>query len=316
MKLLTIIFLISSSFAYAQLPTPPEIIAHFRVNGGIEQVLNPGQPTTVEIWFSDNQTGKVYTDLLKVDGKYMHMMIIKDDLSIIKNVYPYYDATNGRFLITLNMPLEDQDNQNTAQTLFIPGSYRIVADIESQSVGLRTAHIPIFIQGEYESKPLELDPVDGDFSVTKFFKQEDTEYKVRMSHSIIVGCFGFIVDFEVLISEKNDAGDFVAINNITPWLERGAHSVLTSEGLYNQFNELHYLRIAADLPLEPGKLFFRFNDRNMLKQGIQKIWFKLKQEDKFLTFPFVFEYYPPLEEGNTSPDCNNKQSMHTDYLHF
>lgn len=312
MKLIGLFLIFISTNLAAQVAVP-EVLAHFRINGTTNPEIIAGEPVNLEIWFSDRNTGENFTDLILTEGKMMHLQIVRDDLAIIKSVYPYYDPTTGRFQITLNMPNTDPDNFAAMDALSVGGSYKIIADIESSSVGKRTAHISVGVNGEFEYQDLMLDPVDADFSITKFYKLNTNEYKVKMSHSIIVGCFGFIADFNLDIQLKNAQGEFEPLADISPMFNFGGHSIWMSEPVITG-PYIHFLRVAAEMPLEAGKLVFRFNDRNILAQGVQKIWFKLKHNNEVISFPYIFEYYPPIDGAND--DCNSKQSMPVGYQHF
>lgn len=276
----------------AQINRNADVETHFRINGSENGMLKPGAPSTIEIWYTDKQTGEVFKDFKLMHGKIMHMVILKNDLSIFKHIHPYLDSVTGRFMITLNMPLDDPDNFQTTNTITEGGMYMLMADVDIRHVGMRMGHKMAHVMGTHTQKALKLDPVLPDGTIIKNFSQYKREYQVRMNTSQTAGCTGNLIEFNIELFLKNTDGDFEVVTDAQDWLTAGAHSVWASKGLMNG-HHMYFAHMHSDLPDEGStKFIFNFHDDKIMKAGIQKVWFQIKHRDKILTIPFIFNYTP------------------------
>ncbi|MEE2670336.1 MAG: hypothetical protein VYA54_01400 [Bdellovibrionota bacterium] len=274
-----------------------DVKAHFRINAKDTNMLMPNKPTTVEVWFTDSQSGEVIKDYKEMHGKLMHMVLIKKDLSVFKHIHPYFEPVTGRFAITLNMPLSDPDNFHLKDALTEPGMYMLMADVEPHGYGMRMAHKMIMAHGNQVVKPLEIDPAVGNKSI-KTFSQYGNDYKLELEQWNTPGCSGHLVEFMTTLYEKNNQGVFEPATDIEPWLGAGAHSVWVSENMMGHHHQMHYAHMHSKIPEEGSSHFFNFHDLKIMKPGLQKIWIQIKQKGNVLTIPVVFDYQLSTEDSN------------------
>ncbi len=282
--------------------------SHFFINGkpatNHHVMIMPGAPIQLEVYFTDPKTDKVYTDFKLMHGKYMHMVVAKEDLSEFKHIHPYFDPTTGRFSLTLNLPYQDPDNQDVQNAIKKPGMYMVMTDVIVKGIGMRMDHIMLHAHGNNTNKPLYADD-ETNGVITKFFKRNPDEaiptYKTIFSQRKVTGCSGNIVYFEIEVF-KHDGVDYKELLDFQPWLSEAAHSVWLSENYMDSMNNnMPFAHMHSPFILEEDGsnqrvydhiLRFNFHDQNQMKAGLQKIWIQFKNDDKIMKIPFVFNYTP------------------------
>ncbi len=304
MKLLVLLFMTLSSYNIFSMS---DIKAHFSINGKTSHhfMFMPNKPTSIEVFFTSTKTGEVLKDFKIMHGKIMHMVVIKDDLSVFKHVHPYFDPVTGRFNLTINMPYSDPDNFHAQNTITEPGMYMIMADVEIKGYGMRMGHIMAHVMGTSYDQELSLDPFDPmTNTITKIHSEHGKNYKFKLSYSMDQGCNGHLIEFQSVLYIEDEFGNYKKVNDIQPWLGEGAHAVWASEGLMNHHGMgMHYAHMHSRLAPEEVQdktMFYSFHDKNIMKRGTQKAWFQIKHQDKVLTIPVVFNYAPQTEYRN---DC-------------
>ena len=305
MKTLMLTFLINLT----ALASTSDFKSHFFINGkkvkGMHAVtVNPNAPTLIEMYFTDPKTNEVYKNYKVMHGKYMHMVIANKDLSVFKHVHPYYDPMTGRFVITLNMPYADPDNQDAVLALTRPGMYMIMADVIVAGVGMRMDHAMVAVKGDIESAPLILDG-HTNHVITKFFQrdnEQDPAYKAIFSKKTIRGCSGSIVHFEVEMFHLVK-GNYEPLLDFQPWLDEAAHAVWLSENyMRHMHHKMPFAHMHSPMIMEETEndgvydhiLRFNFHDQNIMSPGAQKIWIQFKHQNKVMKIPFIFDYRPDI----------------------
>ncbi|MCO4755483.1 MAG: hypothetical protein KC478_13460 [Bacteriovoracaceae bacterium] len=278
--------------------------AHININGTKTFQVEPSKPLSIEFYFSDPKTQSVYKHFELTHGKLMHMVLIKKDLSVFKHILPYFDPSTGRFRATLNMPYSDPDNQQAINALSTPGMYMIMVSVKVKGLGPRMAHLSLNAIGESVQKPIELDPIDADMSVTKFFLRNETDelpfYKARLSHATKPSCMSNHVDFKIELFERDDSNSYVPLEGVQPWLGNFGHAVWVSETLMSA-HKTYYAHLHSNSQKNDGYehiLRFEYFDKSHFLPGKQKIWIQFKHKDKLVALPFVFEYYPAPVTGD------------------
>lgn len=295
MKIL-LLFILMIPLAQAQMYD--DVIGHFRFNAKSAAIVVPGEPTTIEVWFTDKKTQEVIKDYKEMHGKIMHMVLIKKDLSVFKHIHPYFDPITGIFQITLNLPLSDPDNFHTQEALMESGMYMLMADVEPRGYGMRMSHTMVHAHGSHNMQPLTLDPIQNDI-VQKEFTQYGQNYLLEMQYETTTGCNGSLVEFTTTLYTQEKAGTYQPAKDIQPWLGAGAHSVWVSQGMMShQTMKMHYAHMHSRIPESGSSHFFNFHDLKIMKPGIQKIWFQIKHKDKVLTIPVVFDYKLNTQPGS------------------
>lgn len=288
-----ILFALFSLFASAQI----DFKGHMTINGKDSKMMMPSMPTSVELWFTDPRSGEIYKDFKIMHGKIMHMVIVKDDLSQFRHVHPYLDPVTGRFQITFNIGHSDPDNFHAANALVEPGMYMIMADVEIKGVGMRMAHFMVMAKGESEPRPMDLDPINSDLSITKYFKVNESDerpkYKTSLKLRTIEGCGANLNDFSLELFSLNNEGAYAPIKELQPWLSQGGHAIWMSESPMGLMNQMAMAHMHSLMPVDDHILRFNSFDDGRMIPGKQKIWIQFKHQDNVMTIPFVFDYYPP-----------------------
>lgn len=294
MKLFTLIlslFVCSTSFAF------DDVVPHFAFNGKSSHhpMIKAGVPTTIEVYFTKKDSDEIIKEFKIMHGKIMHMVIMKDDLSVFKHVHPYFDPVTGRFQLTVNMPLSDPDNFHTANAITEGGMYMVMADVEPKGIGMRMGHTMLHVMGPHSTTPLRLDPIDPETKVvTKLHIEHGKTYKLDMSYTTEMGCNGTLVEFKTtLYVQDPETKEFKVVKDLEEWLSMGAHAVWASENFMNHHGGMHFAHMHSDLAPEEEddkSLYFNFYDAKIMKDGMQKAWFQIKHEGKVLTIPVIFEY--------------------------
>lgn len=280
-----------------------DFAAHISVNGGQTRSVEPGRPFAIEMYFTDPRTGEVYKDYKVMHGKLMHMVLVKKDLSVFKHIHPYYDPATGRFHIALNLPVADPDNQHAADALTEPGAYMVMADVEIRGVGMRMAHFMLKASGDAASRPVILDPIDADMSITKHFQTpgrtdgQRPYYKARLSMNVIPGCMANLNEMFLEVYALDENGRYRPVTDFSPWLGTGGHAIWLGERAMQEM-KMAMAHMHSEMPVDDHVLRFNYFDKSTLLPGKQKVWFQFRHEEQVLTFPFVFDYYPPPVSGD------------------
>lgn len=304
MKLLILLLLTSFNITAAT----TDFEAHFFINGkkanmADHTMVKPNTPTLIEVYFTDPRTGETYKDFKVMHGKYMHMVIANDDLSVFKHIHPYLDPTTGRFSITLNLPYADPDNQDVITSLNKPGMYMIMSDVIVKNVGMRMDHTMVHVMGQNQNIQLVEDHEENG-EIIKYFKRENEStptYKGIFRKRFIQGCSGNIVEFEVeMFHFVNNA--YEPLLDFQPWLDEAGHAVWISEGyMRHMHGNMPFAHMHSSFILDDDEdptndrvydhiLRFNFHDLNTMLSGKQKMWIQFKHKDIIMKIPFIFNY--------------------------
>ncbi|MCT4640689.1 MAG: hypothetical protein N4A33_00225 [Bacteriovoracaceae bacterium] len=297
MKLLILSFLSLNLLA-------TDITAHFTINGKSKLMIKPNQAANIELYFTDKKTNEVEKNFKIMHGKIMHMVIFKNDLSEFKHIHPYLDPVTGRFQVSINMPHSDPDNFHLTNTITEPGMYMIMADVEIKGKGMRMAHAHLHVMGKAKHSELIEDTLNPDGTITKFFYKKGQDltqapfYKATLSLKQTMGCSAELVDFNLnLTGLKN--GQYLALENVTNWLSMGGHSIIISKKIKSTNSmKMAFGHMHAKMPDDCENFMFNLFNKNILNDGIQKIWFQIKDGKDVLTLPFIFNYKKLSKDSN------------------
>tara|TARA_B100001971_G_scaffold215154_1_gene258457 strand:+ start:13711 stop:14610 length:900 start_codon:yes stop_codon:yes gene_type:complete len=274
---------------------------HMTVNATLNSTVTPSAPVAIEIYFSNPENQLIYKDFIPTNGKIMHMVLVKNDLSTFKKVYPYFDPSSGRFRVTLNTPHSDPDNAHASFALTDAGKYFVVVEVNVKELGLMSTHFSLIGEGHHQGTPIAVDPIDADMSITKYFakteKSERPHYRARLSHATSSICMAILNEFKLEVFTLNEqTNEYAPIKDIAPTLGRSAQAVWLSSTLASGHNSHHGI-FHGDMA--DGIFKFIFKDKAKLLPGIQKIWFQLRHEGRNIIMPFVFDYNPePITNDN------------------
>ena len=308
-------FILTLLVSFNAIASTSDFRSHYFVNGkkveGMNHIMvQPDKPTLLEMYFTDPKTDEVYKDFKIMHGKYMHMVITNRDLSVFKHVHPYFDPITGRFAITVNMPYSDPDNQDATSALSKPGMYMVMTDVIVKGIGMRMDHAMVMVAGEQTRTPLNPDNTDDNWVITKYFKRDNEEvptYKSVFKQTAIAGCSGSIVKFEIEMYHYNGS-EYIPLLNFQPWLREAAHAVWLSENyMRHMHHKMPYAHMHSPFILDDDDddtndrvydhiLRFNYHDQETMLAGLQKMWVQFKHQDKIMKIPFIFDYYPEINE--------------------
>ena len=254
--------------------------------------------------FATTQTGQPFNKFNQVHGKFMHLVIIKEDLSHFAHVHPTLDSRTGNFSIAINAHSFSPDNQDTDTAIPTPGKYYVIAEIYPD-VGALTPKGELFMYEVEANGPGVLTkqvPRNQDSAGTmyNYFKADGTEgafgdpYEVLFQLQVVEGCGGNLLRFVWSLREFESTTQKynpIPSSEMKPWLQMTGHAVLMSlsgdKVTEKNFTHMHAMRD----PLSQRITFSTF-DRMRLGKNTLKIWGQFKHKDRILTLPFVFDYNP------------------------
>lgn len=300
---LGLITLILSTASFAQI----DFKAHITVNGKEHGMIMPGAPAVVEMYFEDPRSGEIYKDFKIMHGKLMHMVLIKEDLSVFQHIHPYFEPVTGRFQLVLNVPYADPDNFMAPQALTKPGMYMGMVDVEIKGVGMRMAHFMVHVMGENQQRPVVLDQISFDDKIIRTVMSKDQapnespKYMTLLSYKTTSGCMANLNEFSLEIFKRNENDEYhpVKSDEIQPWLGQGGHAIWVSEKGFGH-HKMAMAHMHSGMPESGNTLKFNFFDKEILEPGVQRAWFQFKHDGEVFTLPFTFNYFPP---ALTSDNC-------------
>jgi len=276
---------------------------------------------------------EVVDDFELAHEKYMHMLIVSNDLSRFAHVHPELDKSNGEFTITLNESTDEFDNIQSANALVVSGRHKVYAEVKPTGGEIETAKFDVFVKGEDDKEELIPDTSDEEGVVTKFFcyngvLDEGDFYRVDFRVKSVNHDGKDMVHFIFHVFQKSDNGSDryhqVAQSELINWLGMKGHAIVISEG-HKNFAHLHIGSHAGhhggnpaqqspmdmeDPEMEqPGMdhmgkndLVFMAMPNQLAEKGLMKIWAQFRLpiengESLLLTMPVVFDADSFLYEG-------------------
>lgn len=313
--LAALIFLFSISKAFS---TESESLhAMFWMNGGSRLQATAGQPTVLEMAVhapddSDHEmpgmpgmSSEWLNDFMPMHMKYMHLVLIKKDLSHMAHVHPFYDAGSGMFNIPLNIATRHPDNFATASALPSAGEYAVFSEAKSKVYGMQIFRTDLKVMdtdgqlpGEWRQK-LTLDEVSADGSIQKC-ADSTCDLQLQLQYDEIVGCGGNLVRFEFKVHRKDEHGQYVSDSKFQPWMMMGAHAILARDS--GQMTRADYHHLHGQMPDEglPAIMSLSVFNRGRMTESDYRMWIQFKSDDKVHSVPFTFHYTPkPVD-----PSCH------------
>ncbi len=252
----------------------------------------------VELSFFDRNTGEKITDFEAMHEKFMHMVIVKEDLSTFAHVHPTYDPQRNVFYIVLNRHHEDEDNEAANTALEKEGRYLLYTEVKRKKLGsLKKTETKIEVLGEDIQLQPKLDQMDNNQTITKYFNQDGTLgsegsfYRARLKIARTPAAGGHEnIHFRLNLNEKDSSTqDYAPLSNPQTWLMMAAHGLLLS--LEENVDGKRSFAHAHTMAIPPKGEDYKFNEfnRGQWNGKTAKFWIQLKSHDKILSLPFVFE---------------------------
>jgi len=296
------IFFLSLSFFIITLNGHAKIIGKLLVNGSEKHVMQVSQATNLEVFMVDDTTGETLTEYRRMHMKYMHFVIMKNDLTVFKHIHPYLDAQSGKFMMPINLPNGDFDNQDAKKAITEPGEYHVYAEVDFKDIGMRKFHWILTAEGPGENvfRERQLDLNIGHNKIFKYFADDGisstygAKYEGVLTYHTIQGCGGNFLTFKLDIKEFDPQFGYKAIDSFTPWLMMGGHVILLNTAKAGEKRPSVFAHLHSKMPnLENPSFEFTHFDRNIMNKDKYSFWVQFGHRGKILSIPFVFAYTPP-----------------------
>jgi hypothetical protein len=298
MKFIWILSILLSSVA-----ARAELIPQVQLNGRIENSVAAGQPTELRLAFTDSETGQVLTKYKKVMGKFMHLVIVRDDLSNLVHLHPTLIGNTGNFWTVLNQLSDDPDTVGAEVAVNRPGRYFVFAEVYPDTGALKAA--PTYVRfyfnsaGEVTQEQVEEVKANNNCEYVTYLKADgkpgafSDQYRVAVTNDAAQGTNGEMVRFHVDVkSWSKDTKSYQTERGLQTFMRMQGHMFILGVGEPEVKNTL-FLHVHG--MVHPGmhqeKLMFNYFNRGELsKQKLLKMWIQFKHADKVQQASFVFEY--------------------------
>ena len=282
------------------------VIGEMTVNGGSIRDMNPLAPSMWRFRFFDSKTLKLITNYRQGHGKYMHIVVVKEDLSTFAHIHPRLVKDKGSFLILVNSEDDlkeqrDPDNFQIKRVVTEPGRYYIFTEVFPDrgpiSVRAEIANFELEAKGGVKTNPVLAERTNANGEYIKYFSENDeiesygAPYQVKLRVETTHGCLANLIRFHIdYMAWDKDSGTYIAAK-IEPWLQRAGHGIVV--GLNgNSSNEKLFSHTHAMKHPKNETLVYNIFDRKKIGQQTLKLWTQIKHNNKVRTFPFVFKYIP------------------------
>ena len=272
------------------------------VNGVLDGVSNSSEATMLEMKFfvtqmKDGVAGEEVTisDFQAMHMKFMHLVLISEDMQSFAHVHPFWDKSSRSFNIALNMPTIHPDNQNATKALMKGGKFFVYSEVKSKSLGMHKFSWDLNVEGARQDQEVMEDPRNSSGTVVKYFEDSGAEgnsgdlFRVRFKRSRKRACGGALVQLDIEIDQRNETGVYELATDLKPWMMMGAHAlVLGAEG--KNASSKNFAHIHGDYSPAGAVYKMSFFDRGQWGNELVRFWLQTKLNGKVRTFPLTFFY--------------------------
>ncbi|MBI3547832.1 MAG: hypothetical protein HY078_02145 [Elusimicrobia bacterium] len=284
------------------------------VDGHVGGTVAPGRPSDWTFTFADSRTGRAVTDFEPEHEKYLHLVVVSDDLRTFAHVHPAYDRKTGRFTVRVNQATADPDNQDLARAVPKPGRYFLFAELKPRGQSVQRVLLTAAALGQPDRVATLPDRRDATGKIVKYFTQTGEPGAAgdayRVSYAVDKESMPGMVHLTFRIEAAMRHGDHAMYHEVTdlvPWLGMMGHAIVLGR-TGDRIEEKIFLHLHAghhDHPHDdhghgghghpphgsagPDVAFMLMGD-DIPASGVYKIWAQVKRGGRVLTFPFVFEF--------------------------
>jgi hypothetical protein len=280
-----------------------ELIPHIQINGKEELTVEPGKVVELRLSFTDSVTGQLVTKYRRMNNKFMHLVIMKEDLSSMVHLHPTLIGTTGQFWTVLNQQHEDPDTQGGEAAILKPGKYLVFAEVFPDRGAWRAAaqYIPFVLEapGVVENKTLPLSVPNSQCEYVTFLKADGTTglfgdlYKVSLHNEVVDGVNGSLVrfHFKVMSWSRRDQ-TYLPERNLQSFLGMHGHLFVTTTANEDLKDKLFVHSHGMIHPgLHDDHMIFSYFDRGALsKAPALRVWVQFKSNNRVQTADFTFKY--------------------------
>lgn len=294
-SLLALVF--ASNIAHA------ELIPHVLINGREELTVEPGKVVEMRLSFTESTTGQKVTKFKKLNNKFMHLVIMKDDLSTMVHLHPTLIGQTGDFWTVLNQTHDDPDTQGADSAMKTPGKYLVFAEVFPD----RGARLPasqyvrftLESPGTVENKAPELNTANTKCEYVTYVRSDgkpgafgDT-YRVSLHQEVIEGEGGNLVKFHMQVKtwHRRDQVYFPE-RGLQEFMRMHGHMFIVSTGGQSLQDKLFvHSHGMIHAGLHDDHMLFTYFDRGELaKAPALRVWTQFKHNNTVQTAAFTFKY--------------------------
>lgn len=266
----------------AALAAGPVLVGRFRVDGVEGGAMDPGQASRWTFGFT-TAAGAPQTGFEVEHQKYMHLIVVSEDLASFAHVHPTYAPATGVFRADVNVPSSDPDNQDAARVVTRPGAHLLFAEVRPSGGDLEQHRFAVRATGAAEPQPLTPETVDADGWITHAV---DASLRVRLRPEAIKADMVHLT-FEV---QRRTASGWTDVHDLEPWLGMTAHAVMiggTGDVNERVFRHLHagHHDDHGKSPAEP--ILFMLHGDDVPPSGVYRVWLQVKRQGRVGTYPFT-----------------------------
>jgi len=269
------------------------------INGVKDGSARAGEPTLVEMRFfakaSDAEEFQVIRDFEAMHMKFMHFVLISEDLQSFAHVHPFWDKSSASFQIPLNLNNVHPDNQDATRAILKGGKFFLYAEVKSQSLGMKKFSWDLKVEGALAEEEILEDPRNQDGLVLKYFDElgqvasEGALFRVRFKRDRQIACGGALVQLNIEIDSLDENGVYSLEKDLKPWMMMGAHALVLGAN-YDKASMKNFAHIHGDYSPEGAQYKISFFDRGQWGNELVRFWLQTKIRGKVRTFPLTFFY--------------------------
>lgn len=303
--------LLGACFFLAASPVRAQVAGKVLVDGQPDQPVVPGQPALLTFGFTRGPDHELIQDFDLDHGKYMHLIVVSQDLQTFAHLHPDLALASAVFKITVNAPSEDPDNQDAIRAITLPGTALLFAEIKPHAEPEADVRLEVQAAGTPDPRPLEPDPIDPSGRIRKHFTadgspgQPGDEYRATLKVSTMGQGASSMVHLDMVLDRLTPTSSadptYAPVTDLEPWLGMLGHAVVIgaagSTAADKVFRHLHAGHHGAHALAPPGAVGFALSGDAVPPAGLYKVWVQIKTRGRILSLPFVF----PIGDTTAAP---------------
>ena len=216
------------------MPLRHDVKGQLFVNGVENGVARSDEANLLEFRFQQKteEGFKSIRDFEAMHMKFMHLVLISEDLESFAHVHPAWDKSTASFSMALNINTVNPDNQDAFEALRKGGRFFVYAEVKSTSLGMFKKSWNLEVKGPEEFTPPKSDAINSNGVIEKHFSFEGLEveshgfYKATFQWERVPACGGALVQADIVIYSLTDNGQYQVETDVKPWMMMGAHALV------------------------------------------------------------------------------------------
>jgi hypothetical protein len=284
MRLLMIVAVLVGAIGAGPARGQNELVGHLRVDGFESGAMDPGQASRWTLGFT-RQDGASQTGFEIEHQKYMHLIVVSEDLASFAHIHPTFAPSTGVFRADVNVPSPDPDNQDIARVITRPGAHFLFAEVRPAGGDLEQHRFAVRATGAAHPEPLEPESADTDGWISHLV--DGGALRVRLRPEAMKTD---MVHLTFSVQQRTAAG-YVDVNDLEPWLGMDAHAVMIggagATAADRVFRHLHAGHHDDHGKNPGGHILFMLHGDDVPPSGVYRVWLQVKRQGRVATFPFT-----------------------------